>query len=182
MRLSEEVRVKADGVVIFPHEFEGNTVDTSLFSNGSKKENTLISNTSKARDYLVIIFAGQITFVSLQLDRSHVTSTIFWTNGLLLLTQLWHFSRVLQLHSTYWHLYKLFYSEDSFHDGAFWKILIFREETSLCGHQGFLLEYAHHGQCWGLGLPGYLCHGGSGQGCEWVSLKKQANFYHAGGL
>jgi hypothetical protein len=43
VRISDDLRLKADGVVIFPHGFAGNTVCVTLYRSGSKTANTLIS-------------------------------------------------------------------------------------------------------------------------------------------
>ena len=42
VRLSDELRIKADGVVLFPHEFVGNTVIIIIVRNGLKMENIQI--------------------------------------------------------------------------------------------------------------------------------------------
>jgi len=101
VRVADDIRVKADGVVIFPHEFEGNTVRLSLLSNGSKMESTLISSTSMVKDWQVIISAELITFVSFQQDRSHAMSTIYSTSVLSPSTPLLRFSKDFQPDSTY---------------------------------------------------------------------------------
>lgn len=50
VRISDELRIKADGVVIFPQEFHGNTVPIRILRNGLETVNTRISSTSTTTD------------------------------------------------------------------------------------------------------------------------------------
>lgn len=52
-RLNDNYRIKADGVVFFPHNFSGNTVTYILFSTGFAMASTLISSTYTTRDCLL---------------------------------------------------------------------------------------------------------------------------------
>jgi hypothetical protein len=66
VRVSDDLRLKADGVVIFPQSFEGNTVLLILFSNGSRTVSTLILNSSTTTELAAIPSEELTIFVSFQ--------------------------------------------------------------------------------------------------------------------
>ena len=66
VRISDELRIKADGVVLFPHEFVGNTVTLHPFRSGSKTANTPISIIGIPKDWAETLFVGHRTSGYLQ--------------------------------------------------------------------------------------------------------------------
>jgi hypothetical protein len=93
VRISDELRVKADGVVIFPHEFAGNTVCSSLGSNGCATGSTLISTTSTTTDSAVTTSAAPTTSASSRPGWSQPTSTTSSTNASSAKTPVWPTSK-----------------------------------------------------------------------------------------
>lgn len=67
-RLADGHRIKADGVVFFPHFFSGNTVLLNILSIGCVTESTPTSITFTMRDYLPTPSVEQTTSVSSQLE------------------------------------------------------------------------------------------------------------------
>lgn len=75
MRISDELRLKADAIVIFPNHFAGNTVTHFPCRNGSRTENTPILIFSKMTGLVAIPSEGQIICVSLQQELAQQMST-----------------------------------------------------------------------------------------------------------